>query len=233
LHNIPIHNYIWAIYSDAPFILASIKAVSPAIPIYDMTSPYQGVAVQYCILYFNSLNGKPEKRYFMAKPGFDERRLFIESFLGHTIEKGNIIIYSATELNYLVELAQWYPEYSEELENRIKRVKIVSKIFNVEKESYPFQKYQFTLRELLTEFHSKQLQKYKRLTVTSDLVASYRYEKMGKVPPTEQMETKWAITEYCFAEAESLKHILDSINDHLKKKAIHHSAIGKNNQVEV
>ncbi|MBN2078394.1 MAG: DUF2779 domain-containing protein [Spirochaetes bacterium] len=107
-----------------PLFFMDFETFMPAIPLYDESRPYQQIPFQYSLHY--QAGPADEIRHFeyLAEAGNDPRREFITRLLGDTAPPGDILVYHAAfETSRLRELARDFPEFHDEIEKRIGRIR--------------------------------------------------------------------------------------------------------------
>lgn len=105
-------------------LFLDFESVMSAIPVCIGTRPYQQMCFQYSIIETETITDENYvRKEFLAKPGYDSRKEFIESLLNDTRGDSKIIVYNrAFEASRLKELAVAFPNYEAEINNRINRI---------------------------------------------------------------------------------------------------------------
>ena len=107
-----------------PIYFMDFETFQPAVPMFDNSKPYQQIPFQYSLHYKNSKKSKTEHFEFLADTGTDPRIKFIENLLRDTKSEGDILTYNKSfEILRLKEIAEAFPKYKKEIEERINRVK--------------------------------------------------------------------------------------------------------------
>lgn len=107
-----------------PFYYLDFESFQSAVPLYDNTKPYQQVPFQFSLHIHKSKDSNLEHKEFLAETGEDPRPKFIKQLLNATKGKGDIIVYNkAFEKSRMEELARDFPEFKDELQERIGRLK--------------------------------------------------------------------------------------------------------------
>ena len=100
------------------------ETFQPAVPMFDNSKPYQQIPFQYSLHYKKNKKSKIEHFEFLAETGNDPRIKFIENLLHDTQGEGDILTYNKSfEVLRLKEIAEVFPNYEKEIEERINRVK--------------------------------------------------------------------------------------------------------------
>ena len=107
-----------------PIYFMDFETFQPAVPMFDNSKPYQQIPFQYSLHYKKNKKSKIEHFEFLAETGADPRIKFIENLLNATKNEGDILTYNKTfEILRLKEIAESFPKYKKEIEERINRVK--------------------------------------------------------------------------------------------------------------
>lgn len=107
-----------------PLYFMDFETFQPAVPMFDNSKPYLQIPFQYSLHYKKSQKSKVEHFDFLAETRNDPRIKFIENLLRDTKSEGDIITYNKSfEVLRLKEIANAFPKYKNEIEERISRVK--------------------------------------------------------------------------------------------------------------
>jgi len=107
-----------------PLYFMDFETFQPAVPMFNNSKPYQQIPFQYSLHYKKNKKSKAEHFEFLADTGKDPRIKFIETLLEDTEGKGDILTYNKSfEILRLKEIAEAFPKYKNEIEERINRVK--------------------------------------------------------------------------------------------------------------
>ena len=107
-----------------PLYFMDFETFQPAVPMFDNSKPYMQIPFQYSLHYKKNKKSKVEHFEFLAEIGNDPRIKFIENLLHDTKSVGDILTYNKSfEVLRLKEIADVFPKYKEEIEERISRVK--------------------------------------------------------------------------------------------------------------
>lgn len=130
-----------------PLYFMDFETFMPAVPLYDNSRPYQQIPFQYALYYQKNKKSELEYYEFLGSPEIDARVLFIESLLNNTKRKGDILVYNKSfEITRLKEIARDFPEYAEDIEERIERIKDLM---------LPFQKKYYYKPEMMGSYSIK------------------------------------------------------------------------------
>ncbi len=106
-----------------PLIFMDFETFMPAVPVYKGAHPYEQIPFQYSIHVIRLKGAEPEHFEFVAQPGKDPRKEFIESLLQTLGTEGSILAYNATfERSILHYLATLFPEMKTQIGLAIARM---------------------------------------------------------------------------------------------------------------
>ena len=105
-----------------PLHFFDFEAISPAVPVYGGTAPYQQVPFQYSCHILHA-DGRLEHRQFLHTTADDPRPALVAQLVQDVGPTGQVVVYSQTfEKERLKELAAVFPEYRAALEGIIGRL---------------------------------------------------------------------------------------------------------------
>jgi hypothetical protein len=110
-------------------MFTDIESYQPAIPKYEGTKPFQALPFAFSL---HKRNEKGEVNYhsFMAEPGSDPRKEFLENFLEMTKGEEPILSYDVSaEKTALNLLRMKFPGHTAEIDQRVKRLKDLKQPF--------------------------------------------------------------------------------------------------------
>jgi hypothetical protein len=130
-----------------PLYFMDFETFMPAVPLYDNSRPYQQIPFQYALYYQKDKKSELESYEFLGSPETDARIPFIESLLQNTKRKGDILVYNKSfEITRLKEIARDFPDYADDIEERIERIKDLM---------LPFQKKYYYKPEMMGSYSIK------------------------------------------------------------------------------
>ncbi len=106
-----------------PLCYVDFETYTVAVPEHDGHWPYRQIPFQFS-LHIESASGKTLKHHqYIAEPGSNPNKEFIETLLSNIGSKGSIIVYNKTfENTRLNELKNEFPEYYDQIENIQSRI---------------------------------------------------------------------------------------------------------------
>jgi hypothetical protein len=204
-----ITNYISDL--EYPLYFMDFESFQPAVPLFDNSKPYQQIPFQYSIHYKKNKEASLEHFEFLAEAGGDPRVEFIENLLRVTKEKGDIIVYNKSfEITRLKEIARDFPEYADEIEERISRVKDLM---------IPFQRKYFYSPEMQGSYSIKAVLpalvpelSYEELEINEGGLASIAYESLqNETDMIIASEIRKQLLEYCKLDTLAMVKILEKL----------------------
>jgi len=195
-----------------PLYFMDFETFQPAVPLFDNSKPYQQILFQYSIHYKESKKSELKHYEFLAEQGEDPRKKFIEGLLRDTKNPGDIIVYNKTfEITRLKEIARDFPEYADEIEKRINRVKDLM---------IPFQKKYYYAPEMQGSYSIKFVLpalvpelSYDELEINEGGLASIAYESVQMESDLMRIaDIKQQLLEYCKLDTLAMVRILEKLN---------------------
>ncbi len=200
---------------EYPLYFLDFESINPAIPLFQNTRPYQHIVFQYSLHVKETKDSKLKHHGIIAK--HDPRLAILEHMLPRLGKKGSIIVYNQSfEKQRILDLAQWYPEYSKQIGNILKR--IVDLII-------PFRKFYFYDKEqhgscsikavlpVLTELS------YKDMDIPDGGQAQREYLRVTQTKVTKQEQEKIfkQLDKYCELDTYAMVEILDKLSEIIRK----------------
>ena len=194
-----------------PLYFMDFETFQPAVPLFDNSKPYQQIPFQYSVFLKTNKNSEAEHFEFLADPGEDPRIIFIERLLGITNKNGDIIVYNKTfEITRLREIARDFPEYGDEVEKLISRIKDLM---------IPFQKKYYYSPEMMGSYSIKAVLpalvpelSYDKLEINEGGLASIAYESLQTETDLMRIaEIKQQLLEYCKLDTLGMVKILEAL----------------------
>jgi hypothetical protein len=196
-----------------PLFFMDFETFQPAVPLFDNSRPYQQIPFQYSIHYKESKKGELKHFEFLAEPGEDPREKFITKLLKDTSAKGDIIVYNKTfEITRLKEIANDYPAYAEQVEERISRINDLMIPFRQKYYYSPEMKGSYSIKAVLPSLIPEL--SYDELEINEGGLASTAFESLWD--ETDLMiiaETKEQLLEYCKLDTLAMVRILEKLEN--------------------
>ena len=106
-----------------PLYFLDFETFSPAIPLFDGTSPYQAITFQFSLHVVESPDGLPRHHSFLADGTADPRYRLLTDLASVIGTEGNIIVYNSSfEKAILRKLGESFPEYADWVDGVCERI---------------------------------------------------------------------------------------------------------------
>jgi hypothetical protein len=196
-----------------PLYFMDFETFQPAVPMFDNSKPYMQIPFQYSLHYKKNQTSKIEHFEFLAETGADPRIKFVENLLRDTKGQGDILTYNKSfEILRLKEIAEAFPKYKKEIEERISRVKDLMIPF--QKKYYYTYKMQgsysikYVLPALIPELS------YEKLTIREGALASIAIEILFYETDLMRIaDTRQHLLEYCKLDTLGMVKILEKLEN--------------------
>ncbi len=194
-----------------PLYFMDFETFQPAVPMFDNSKPYMQIPFQYSLHYKKSKKSEVEHFEFLAETGNDPRVKFIENLLRDTKNEGDLLTYNKSfEVLRLKEIAEAFPKYKKEIEERINRVKDLMLPF--QKKYYYNYKMQgsysikYVLPALIPELS------YKYLEINEGGLASIAFESLfHEMDLMRIADTRTNLLEYCKLDTFAMVKLLEKL----------------------
>lgn len=194
-----------------PLYFMDFETFQPAVPLFDSSKPYQQIPFQYSVFLKKSKDSEAEHFEFLAEPGEDPRKKFIENLLKVTKGKGDVLVYNKTfEITRLNEIARDFPEHADEIEKLVSRIKDLMIPFQKKYYYAPEMKGSYSIKAVLPALVPKL--SYDELEINEGGLASVAYESLQA--ETDLMfiaEIKQQLLEYCKLDTLGMVRILEKL----------------------
>ncbi len=183
------------------------------IPLFDETRPYQQVPFQYSLHYLEKENAELQHYEYLASACVDPRKKLLEKLLNEIPEKACVLVYNKTfEVAVLNDLAKWFPEYSEQIENIIQNIRDIMIPFR-RKDIYRWEmegsySIKYVLPALVPEMN------YNEMEISDGGMASSAWLNMWALKDFEETEKiRKALLEYCKLDTLAMVRILEKLKE--------------------
>ena len=194
-----------------PLYFMDFETFQPAVPLFNNSKPYQQIPFQYAAFLKQDKKSEAEHFEFLAEPGEDPRKKFIENLLKVTRGKGDVLVYNKTfEITRLNEIARDLPEYADEIEKLILRIKDLMVPFQKKYYYAPEMKGSYSIKAVLPALVPEL--SYDELEINEGGMASIAYESLQT--ETDLMfiaEIKQQLLEYCKLDTFGMVKILEKL----------------------
>jgi len=199
--------------SNYPLFFMDFETFQPAVPLYDNSKPYQQIPFQYSIHLKDKKDGELKHFEFLAEPGEDPRVKFIEGLLNDIKGDGDIVVYNKSfEITRLKEIARDFPEFSDEIEKLILRIRDLMIPFQRKYYYAPEMKGSYPIKAVLPSLVPEL--SYDELEINEGGLASITYESLQT--ETDMIiiaETREQLLEYCKLDTLAMVRILEKLEN--------------------
>ena len=196
-----------------PLCFMDFETFQPAVPLFDNSKPYQQIPFQYSVFIKKDKSSEAQHFEFLAEPGEDPRKKFIENLIKVTKGKGDVLVYNKTfEITRLNEIARDFAEYADEIEKLISRIKDLMVPFQKKYYYAPEMKGSYSIKAVLPALVPEL--SYDELEINEGGLASIAYESLQT--ETDLMfiaEIKQQLLEYCKLDTLGMVRILEKLEE--------------------
>ncbi|MBK9096916.1 MAG: DUF2779 domain-containing protein [bacterium] len=194
-----------------PLYFMDFESFQPAVPLFDESRPYQQIPFQYSVYLKKTKNSEANHFEFLAEPGDDPRKKFIENLLKITNDSGDVLVYNRTfEITRLNEISRDFPDYAEDIEKLISRIKDLMLPFQKKYYYSPEMKGSYSIKAVLPALVPEL--SYDDLEINEGGLASIAYESL--LTETDLMviaEVKQQLLAYCKLDTLAMVKILERL----------------------
>ena len=196
-----------------PLYFMDFETFQPAVPLFDNSKPYQQIPFQYSVFLKKDKDSEAEHFEFLAEPGIDPRKKFIENLLKVMKGKGDILVYNKTfEITRLNEIAKDFPQFADGIEKLVSRIKDLMIPFQKKYYYAPEMRGSYSIKAVLPALVSEL--SYDELEINEGGLASVAYESLQT--ETDLMfivEIKQQLLEYCKLDTLGMVKILERLEE--------------------
>jgi hypothetical protein len=196
-----------------PLHYLDFETISPAIPLFDGTRPYQTVPFQFSLHVVRDEFSQAEHYSFLASGTEDPRPMFLKELKKVVGDTGSIIVYNqGFEEGILKELAQAFHQYNDWVNRVCSR--LVDLLFPFQKFHYyhTLQKGSASLKAVLPAITGKG---YEDLAISNGQVASVSFlsATFGGMSEAERVKVMSDLEKYCGRDTEAMIWIIEKLNE--------------------
>ncbi len=194
---------------EYPIHFLDFETVSPAVPRYPGTRPYQTIPFQWSD-HVLSRDGTIEHREYLCSEDTDPREEFSSTLLAVLGSAGTIFIYTTYETRILRELAESLPPYSDQLRatlGRFKDLHALIKRYVYHREFHG----SFSLKSVLPALVPSM--RYDDLAIQEGSLASLEFLRMlaPDTPEKEREKIRESLLEYCAIDTMGMVKIREKL----------------------
>lgn len=192
-----------------PLTFFDIESFMPAVPIYDGTRPYEQIPFQYSIHYKDSRDGKHQHFEFLAETGIDPRPSFVKNVVEHLAGVGDILVYNQSfETAVLRRLGNEFPEYKDDIDDILARVKDLMEPFKNKWYYDPDMKGSYSIKEVLPALVPDL--GYSELSIHAGAMAMAAFEQLQNETDLFKIaEVRQNLLKYCELDTLAMVKILE------------------------
>ena len=193
----------------APASFLDFETLSPAVPIFPGTRPYQAIPFQWS-LHVRASDGSLVHQYFLDDGVGDPRKRFIESLLESVPPVGPVVTYSSYEGTVIERLAEEMAPYrSRLLELRGRLVDLLP----IVRSSYYHANFRgsFSIKSVASALVPAL--DYKDLEIQDGTSAAAKFEQLvrGNAAESEMAQIREALLAYCSRDTEAMVHVYEAL----------------------
>ncbi len=194
-----------------PLYFMDFETFMPAVPLYDDSRPYQQIPFQYSLHYQEDANSALNHFEFLADGKGDPRISFIENLLRDTESDGDILVYNQSfEMSRLKEIARDFPQFANDVENRLTRIKDLMLPFQKKYYYKPEMKGSYSIKYVLPALVPDM--SYKGLPISEGGAAMNAFESLIYETEHKVIEkTRKDLLEYCKMDTLAMVEILNKL----------------------
>ena len=192
-----------------PASFIDFETISPALPLYAGTRPYQRIPFQWSLHLLDG-SGYLTHDEFLNPDGHDPRERFTTSLLDALPSEGSIVTYSSYEEGIIKGLAQTVPAYRERLLALADRIVDLLKVV---RDGYYQPEFQgsFSIKSVLPALVPGM--DYGQLEVQEGMAASAAYSRLvaDGIPENEIQKTREDLLTYCKMDTEAMVRVYEAL----------------------
>lgn len=193
-----------------PLFFLDFETIRPAVPVYNNHRPYQQIPFQYSLHIVSKQGDNPLHFDFLATGLEDPRKALIESLIEQTKGTGDILVYNETfERKRLEEITRDFPEYTNDIESVLMRLKDLMIPFKDKYYYKPEMRGSYSIKEVLPALVPEL--KYDGLAINNGDLASITFMKIvnKEFSESEVENLRKDLLEYCKLDTFAMVKILD------------------------
>lgn len=195
-----------------PLYLLDFETINPAIPVYDLTHPYETVPFQFSLHIIEKEGGKPAHHAYLAPGDADPRPEVLKRLKDLLGGAGTILAYSMSfEIGCLKNAAEAYPEcqsWFEKLQTRFVDLLVPFKKFYY---YHPAQEGSCSIKFVLPAMTGSG---YEGMEIADGGTASREYERVtfgSNIDLKDRQRVRQALEKYCAQDTMAMVDILEGL----------------------
>ena len=203
-----------------PLYFLDFETVSPAIPLFDNSRPYQAIPFQFSLHKVSSKGAVPEHCSFLARYPDDPRPGLLSKLGNNLGTQGSIIVYNKPfEKGVLKELADTFPEHQDWIADAISRIVDLLVPFRKFQYYHPAQNGSISIKQVLPAITGLS---YDALEIADGQDASIAFQAVTYADADDETKNRVyeQLEQYCGLDTEGMLHIVNRLGDLLNE--FHH-----------
>lgn len=200
-----------------PLYLLDFETIAPAIPIYDGTSPFENIIVQYSLHIIREKGAKPEHYSYLAPGDVDPRPEALRLLKGLLGKSGSIIGYNVGyEKGCLKSASEAYPEYQDWFKDISNRLVDLLAPFSNFHYYHPAQKGSASIKKVLPALVGTT---YEGMEIADGGSARRQYNLAvwgENVAEEEKKHIREYLEKYCAQDTQSMIDIIEKLEEAVK-----------------
>lgn len=194
-----------------PLYFLDFETFNPVVPLFDNSRPYQPITFQYSLHYQETPKSHLKHYEFLAEATGDPRPSFLENLIEVTEGKGDILVYNqAFESTRLKELAEDFPKYKKQIEQRISRIKDLMIPFQKKYYYVPAMKGSYSIKAILPALVPSL--SYDDLEIADGGTASRAFESLYFEKDNKKIkEIREQLIKYCGMDTMAMVRICEAL----------------------
>jgi hypothetical protein len=192
-----------------PLYFLDFESFQPAVPLFELSRPYQQIVFQYSLHSLESQNAPLVHKSFLAETdGTDPRIHFIRQLIEDIGDRGDIIVFNrAFEAGRLNEIAANFPSFQFPISNIVSRIKDLMVLFQNRQYYAPGMKGSYSIKQVLPALVPGF--SYENLAIGDGGSASHAFMSMySETDPEKIRTTRENLLEYCKLDTLAMVEIL-------------------------
>ena len=202
---------------EYPLYLLDFETISPAIPAYDLTRPFEKVTFQYSLHVIQKEGASPTHYGYLAPGDIDPRPEVLAQLKKLLGDTGTILAYNMSfEIGCIKKAVEAYPEYEkwfEKLERRFVDLIVPFRSFYY---YHPAQAGSCSIKYVLPAMTKTS---YKGMEIADGELASIEYARVTfgeNIEESDRQKVRQALEAYCKLDTQAMVDILGKLKEHAK-----------------
>jgi hypothetical protein len=197
-----------------PLYFLDFETISPAIPVYDLSHPYENIPFQFSLHIIEKEGGKPAHHGYLAPGDTDPRPEILKRLKGLLGEAGTIVAYSMSfEIGCLKKAVEAYPEYKGWFGKLEKRFIDLLAPFRKLHYYHPAQEGSASIKDVLPAMTKSS---YEGMEIADGGTASREYQRItfgDNIDEKDRQKVRQALEKYCELDTQAMIEILRALEE--------------------